>query len=167
MPCALAATDPRQWSQLREIATSPQDRSKRLRGGRLVFIAANCYCGSMLAQRIRRFVVLSLAVALAAGIATRVVPATSLSAKAADMQAMSMDKADAPVPGKCGGCGDDDKGLMPATCSVFCSPAVALPLLAVALDAVPVASLWPARGAVMSGRSGPPDPYPPRPTILS
>lgn len=138
----------------------------------LVFSCTYCYCPIMLA-RIRRPIALLLALALAMGLATHSVPAANSDGKAVGMTAgMSMDAAmdmptDKPMPGKCNGCAGDEKAMMPPACSAFCGSVVALPLVPVDLNTVPVATVWPAAGTVGTGHTGPPDPYPPKPVVLS
>jgi len=128
---------------------------------------------AMLAEKIRHLFVRTLALALAVGLVTHSMPPYDLAAKAADMtvamtDAMSMDTAtDMPMQGKCDGCSGDENGLMPAACSAFCGSVIALPSPPVLLDATPIATLLPPAGTVATGHTGPPDPYPPRPTSMS
>lgn len=88
---------------------------------------------------------------------------------AADMGAEMLTAAtagDMPSPDGCDGCGGGD-GLLAAGCFAACSGSVAvLPSFA----PIRAASVQPAAPiAVRSslGRHGPPDPYPPRPSVLS
>jgi len=74
---------------------------------------------------------------------------------------------DMPMPGKCNGCAGDEKGATPAACSAFCGTVIAVPLVTVVFDAVPAETLNPTVAPDAIGRAEPPDPYPPRPTILS
>jgi hypothetical protein len=74
---------------------------------------------------------------------------------------------DMPMPGKCNGCAADEKGVAPAVCSAFCGAVIALPSVAVVLFAVPAETLKPTTGPDVISHADPPDPYPPRPIILS
>lgn len=127
----------------------------------------------MSAKKIRRPVALLLALALAMGLATHSIPAANSDGKAAGMTAgMSMDAAmdmpaDKPAPGKCNGCAGDEKGMMPPACSAFCGNVVALPLVPADFNTVSIATMWPAAGTFGTGHTGPPDPYPPKPIVLS
>jgi hypothetical protein len=71
------------------------------------------------------------------------------------------------MSGKCDGCAGDEKGVGPAACSAFCSAAIAMPSMAVIFDTAFIDTLGPAAEPIVTGRADPPDPYPPRPTILS
>ena len=70
------------------------------------------------------------------------------------------------MPGKCNGCAGDEKGLM-AACSAFCSGVIAMPSASLMVYSVLVERLSPTTTPDLIGRSDPPDPYPPRPTVLS
>ena len=109
-----------------------------------------------------------MALALGLGFLTHSVPGGTSVAKAADMPAsMSMDMAaDVPMTGYCNGCAGDEKGLMPTACYVFCG-SVGSSLLPVLFEAVPPATLVPLKGVIGAGYISPPDPYPPRPIVLS
>ena len=111
----------------------------------------------------RRLSALLLTLALAVGFAVHGVQAAHMSAK---MAAASMAAAtpDTPMPDGCGGCDDDGKA--PAVCSAVCAGVVAvLPVLVTvrALDIAPRYSPVTDGGA---GLRGPPDPFPPRPSVL-
>ena len=121
----------------------------------------------MLAEKIRRLFALLLAPVLVVGLVTHSVPVGNLGMKATEMPtAMSMNAA-TDMPSKCDGCAGDEKSIMPAACSAFCGSVVASPLMPAVFDAVPIATLWPPVGTVATGLTGPPDPYPPRPVVLS
>jgi hypothetical protein len=125
--------------------------------------------------RIRRPIALVLALTLSVGLATHSVPAGNLDTTATGMTAgMSMDVAmdmpmemDMPAPGKCSGCAGDEKGMMPSACAAFCGSVAALPSMPAAFDTVPAATMWPAAGTLWASHTGPPDPYPPKPVVLS
>lgn len=141
-------------------------RSVAARGIALAMRSANCYCHPMLFKKIRQVSALLLALALAIGLLTHDaggpgMPLASTMAAASDM----LMPGDVPMSGKCGGCVGDERG-MPAACSAFCGTVVALPAVAVVLESVPVDTLGPAAGQVATGYAVPPDPYPPRSTIL-
>ena len=122
----------------------------------------------MLAEKIRRIFVVSLALAIAAGLVAHFVPGANLGTKAADMAAaMSMDKAaDTSMPGKCDGCGDDQKAMAPAACSAYCGSVVALAVTVIPVDLVPAEILGHFAARIGASHTIPPDPHPPRPTIL-
>jgi len=124
--------------------------------------------------KIRRIPALMLALALAGGLVVHgfagpemalksTIAAKSTMASAGDVP-MSTDM---PMPGKCNGCAGDEKGVASAACSAFCVTLIALPSVAAVLDVVPAEALDPAVESHATGHADPPDPYPPRPTILS
>jgi hypothetical protein len=125
----------------------------------------------MLAEKVRRILVRTLVLALAGGLVAHSMPTSIAGSKApATAVAMSMDMpTDMPVhgKGKCDGCAGNEKGLMPTACSAFCASVVTLPQGPIVLAADPIGKLLPAAGTVMTGCTGPPDPYPPRPSVLS
>jgi hypothetical protein len=116
----------------------------------------------MLLAKLRGWVHLLLAVALVTGVVTQGVHAADMSAK------MAVANSGMPMPDSCGGCcGDDSSCASSGVCSVACGHIPALPVAGVRLHPVPLHSGEP--GAVLTrvGWSAPPDPYPPRPTIMS
>ena len=110
-----------------------------------------------------------MALALGLGFLTHSVPGGTSVAKAADMTAsMSMDMAaDVPMTGYCSGCAGDEKGLMPTACYVFCGSVVGSSPLPALLGAVPLSTLLPREAVVGARYTGPPEPYPPSPIVLS
>ncbi|MGH6701841.1 MAG: hypothetical protein ACRECG_00295 [Bradyrhizobium sp.] len=74
---------------------------------------------------------------------------------------------DLPMPGGCSGCSGDDQGMSMACFAVCGSVAVAILPVAPAIAAVGLVSPSTPPVAAIAGHHGPPDPYPPRPTILS
>jgi hypothetical protein len=116
----------------------------------------------MLLDRIRRISILSAALVLAAGLVAHGFAGQEMVVKSAMTAAGDM-----PMPGKCDGCAGDEKGVAPAACSAFCGAVIAVPSVADVSDAVPSDTLGPSAGATVTGHADPPDPYPPRPTILS
>ncbi len=123
----------------------------------------------MLAEKMRRLFVMFLALALTAGLVAHSVPTPNLGGHSAPMMmALAMDAApDMPMPCKSDGCAGDEKGLMPAACAAFCNSVAASPVLPILFDAVPIATMWPPNGTALTGLTGPPDPYPPRPIRMS
>jgi hypothetical protein len=124
--------------------------------------------------KIRRIPALLLALALAGGLVVHgfagpemalnsTITAKSIVAASGDMP-MSTDM---PMPGKCNGCAGDEKGVAPSACSAFCATVISLPSVALVLDVVPAETLDPATALHSTGHADPPDPYPPRPSILS
>jgi hypothetical protein len=124
---------------------------------------------TMSAKMMRRPLAVLLALALSLGLVTHSVPGGASAAKAADMTTgMSMDTStDMPMTGDCSGCAGDEKGLMPTACFVFCGSIVGSSVLPARLDAVPLATLLPRDAVIGTGYIGPPDPYPPKPIVLS
>jgi hypothetical protein len=123
----------------------------------------------MSATKMRRPLAVFLALALSLGLVTHSVPGGTSAAEAADMTAsMSMDMpTDMPMTGDCSGCAGDEKGLMPTACFVFCGSIVGSYALPARLDAVLLATLLPRDAVIGTGFVGPPDPYPPKPIVLS
>jgi hypothetical protein len=70
------------------------------------------------------------------------------------------------MPSKCDGCAGDEKGMAPAFCSAFCGTVIAVPTVVV-LSVVPTEVLAPPVEQIATGHGDPPDPYPPRPIVLS
>lgn len=114
---------------------------------------------------VRRLSALFLALALLAGPVVQVVWASDMAAKmtvvaADDMSNMAM-------PSGCHGCGGDDQA-MPTPCFAICGGGVfaimpAAPALAMAVSVSPLGTPV----VSIAGYHGPPDPYPPRSTLLS
>jgi len=122
----------------------------------------------MLAEKIRRIFVVSLALAIAAGLVAHFVPGANLGSKSADIAAaMSIYKAAyTSMPGNCDGCGYDQKAMAPAACSAYCGSVVALAVTAITVDLVPAEILGHFAARIGASHTIPPDPHPPRPTIL-
>ncbi len=115
--------------------------------------------------KIRRPLTLSLVLAVAVGLATHTVRAGAM--PPAVMTDMTADMPDMPMPQKCDGCIGDETGLMPSACSAFCGSVMVLPLVPALFDAVSLGTLVPLPETIGTGHTGPPDPYPPRPTRMS
>lgn len=120
----------------------------------------------MVLEKFRRLFVLLLALTLAAGLVTHSAHADYLGVKTAAMASNAM-TTDMPMPGKCDGCAGNENTLMPMACAAFCSSVAMMPVMTVAVTAVPVGTLLPPAGIVATGHISPPDPYPPRPIVLS
>jgi len=107
----------------------------------------------------RRFFVLVLSVALATGLVVRSVQAGVMGASATAMHN------EMPMSGKCDGCAGGE--MTPAACSVFCAGMVALAPIALSFDPVPGDVVVLSSGPFAADHCFPPDPYPPRPSVLS
>lgn len=144
-------------------------RSHRPRGPTaLAMASANCYSAGMSFAKIRRMSAVLMVLVLAAGLATHGLAGPDTIAKSNITAARDMPmSSDMPMQGKCDGCAGDEKGVAPAACSAFCSAVIAVPMVAVVLYGVPAEVLTPVAGPDAIGRADPPDPYPPRPSILS
>jgi hypothetical protein len=124
----------------------------------------------MFVENIRRISAVLMALVLAIGLATHGFGAPDMMVKSNMIAASDMPiSSDMPMQGKgkCNGCAGDEKGVAPAGCSAFCGAVVISPSVMAVLNAVPAETLSPIAEAGMSGNAYPPDPYPPRPTILS
>jgi hypothetical protein len=129
---------------------------------------SNCYAARMRFEIARRLFVIVLSVALATGLATRASQAIAMDVKTA-VAAGATSTLDAPMPmsGKCIGCAGSEKAMASAVCSAFCGGAMASLSVVVAFSPVCVDTVEPSIAAVATGHAFPPDPYPPRPAILS
>ena len=114
----------------------------------------------------RRVLVIVLSVALATGVAVRSVQALAMDVAAPAATAAATPDTDMPMSGKCSGCAGDEKA-MAAACSALCSGAVAVLPPVVAFGPVSVETLGPSATPTATGHAFPPDPYPPRPIVLS
>ncbi len=116
----------------------------------------------------RRLVVIVLSVALSAGLVLRSAQAIAMdtmeppaaAAAATPDTAMPM-----PMPDKCDGCAGHEKAM--GGCSASCANFFALLPAVVGFVSVPVETVGPCVEASATGHAFPPDPYPPRPSILS
>jgi hypothetical protein len=110
----------------------------------------------------RRLLVLLLSVALATGLTVRFVDAGTI-----EMTAMSA-AADMLMHGKCDGCAGNEKAMAPTACSTYCAGLTALPaIVGAAIDLLADNSVRLAVERAATGHAFPPDPYPPRPIVLS
>jgi hypothetical protein len=130
--------------------------------------SANCYCDRMLSEKTRRMSTYLAAVVLAVGLVAHGFAGPDMVIKSVVTAAADMPmSSEMPMSGKCDGCAGDEKGVAPAACSAFCSAVIAVPSVAAVFDAVPIGTLVPSAGAIGTGHADPPEPYPPRPSILS
>jgi hypothetical protein len=114
----------------------------------------------------RRVFVIVLSIALATGAAVRSAQAIAMDATAPAETAAATTDTDIPMSGKCDGCAGDEKA-MAAACSAVCSGAVAVLPVVVAFGVVCVETVDFSAVRPATGYSFPPDPYPPRPIVLS
>jgi hypothetical protein len=115
-----------------------------------------------MSEMLRRLSAVLLAVALAVAGLTHGIRAPDMGLNMAMAAASEM-----PVPDQCDGCGNDQKGMTSAACSAHCASAVALPLISLVFDRMPAATVAPVPEPSATGHADPPDPYPPRPAVLS
>jgi hypothetical protein len=114
----------------------------------------------------RRLVVIVLSVALSAVLVLRSAQAISMDIMAPPAAAAAATPhTGMPMPGKCDGCADDEKAM--AACSAFCANVFALLPAVVRIVSAPVETVGPCVEAPATGHAFPPDPYPPRPIVLS
>jgi hypothetical protein len=114
-------------------------------------------------SKLRRLVHLLVVLVVAAGLAARSAEPADFGAKANMAASSTM-----PMSGMCDGCGDGNDGCTSAgVCSVTCGSVFVLPaahagvgLPIAALGDIPAYLAW-------IGWTKPPDPYPPRPSIVS
>ena len=112
----------------------------------------------------RRIAAILVTLALVFGPAVAAVNASSMATKTAVAAASNMHS-----PGTCSGCGASKATMSGGVCSIaFCSGFTAFPVaIHAGLDWVLANTLVPYDARHMTGRAVPPNPYPPRPTILS
>jgi hypothetical protein len=129
----------------------------------MTFVAR--YCAAMSFGKIRRISAALMAIVLAIGLSTHGLGGPNMINNSA-MALMSDMPMSGDMPGKCDGCAGDEKGLAPAFCSAFCGTVMPSPVMTV-LYVVPAEILTPTSERIVVGRAEPPDPYPPRPIVLS
>lgn len=106
--------------------------------------------------RFRRLCALALIVAFGLGVGLQGMLGANMAAQVTGM-AMSSDE----QPAGCGAC-DDHEGIAPSDCYQMCVGFVAV-VPAEALAAMTIMTMIPlGRGVAVAGRTGPPEPYPPR-----
>jgi len=111
----------------------------------------------------RRLLASMLIATLAAGLVAQGAGAAGMDVKAAIIAAHD----DMPMSGKCDGCAGNDKAMMPGACFTMCNNMVALPTISIAWAAVPAEDVSVAIVSSTKSHTGPPEPYPPRPIVLS
>lgn len=113
----------------------------------------------LMVRALRHICAALLVLAFALGSATQAVQATDMAGKL--VAASSSDK---PMPDGCKACGDDDMSKM--ACAVVCAvPAGVLPSMAAVAD-LPAAVATCVQDEFGVGRTSPPDPFPPKPSLL-
>jgi hypothetical protein len=112
-------------------------------------------------ERLRRIMTVLLALTFVIGL----VPHGLRGADAGVKMVMAA-ATDMPMSGKCDGCGDDHKAMTSGACSAYCG-FVALPLIGTAFEPVLAEVFTGIAGTPPAGHTVPPDPYPPRPAVLS
>jgi hypothetical protein len=134
-------------------------------GDPLAFAAVDRYFEFM-PERFRRIVAVVLALTFVVGLVPSGVRAADAGVKMVLAAATEM-----PTSGKCdgccNGCGDDHQAMTSGACSASCGNFVALPSMAIAFEAAPGETTWHLAGPSRAGHTVPPDPYPPKPAVLS
>jgi hypothetical protein len=117
-------------------------------------------------DKIRRISVLLMALVLAVGLATRGIVCSDAMVKS-DMTLANDMPISGDMQGKCGSCSGHEKGVTPAACAALCGAIMSAPSTSPVLYAVPVEKVVATAARHAVGHADPPDPYPPRSTILS
>jgi hypothetical protein len=129
----------------------------------LAFHVTNRYFYEMLFDMVRRISAILLTLSLAFGPGALSVHASSMGAKMAAVASSATHS-----PSKCDDCGAAKAGMSGGTCAVNCSGLTAFFSADEALfDWLPVNTRKPYGARHGNGHTAPPEPYPPRPTILS
>jgi hypothetical protein len=115
-----------------------------------------------MSRTFRRAVTVVLALTFVVGLVPH-----GLRAAHAGVQVVMTAVSDTPMSGKCDGWGDDHKAMTSAACSAFCAGFVALPSIEAMLELPSVEAFDGFAGPLLAGHTIPPDPYPPRPAVLS
>lgn len=126
----------------------------------LAFAPTNRYFEPM-SDKVRRISALLLALTLAVGLVTHGVRAGDMGAKMTVATASDM------ASGKCDGCGSGDDSMAAAACSAYCSGVTVTQMAAVVVDTPAVDIRGTAAAPAVKGHGDPPEPYPPRPAVLS
>lgn len=113
----------------------------------------------------RRLAVIVLSVALSAGLVLRSAQAIAMDIMASPAAAAATADTAMPMPGKCDGCAGDEKAM--AACSAFCANVFALLPTVIGFVSVPIETVGPGVEASATGYAFPPDPYPPKPFVLT
>jgi hypothetical protein len=116
-----------------------------------------------MSQKVRRVVALLLALTFIASLMPH-----GLRAATADVKIVMVAATDMPMSsGKCDGCGDHQMAMTAAACSAYCNSFVALPSTETLLEPPSIETVRDAPALICVGHTIPPDPYPPRPAVLS
>ena len=115
-----------------------------------------------MSEKLRRISAILIALALGVGLLAHGVGASNMGVKMALAAANDM-----PATDKCDGCGSGDDGMSLGACSAYCSTFTALPSAAAVFDMLPMEIRGHTAVPIAMGWGIPPDPYPPKPTILS
>jgi hypothetical protein len=122
----------------------------------------------MLSRRIGQLSALLAAFVLAVGLVAHGFASPQMAVKSAATAAAGMHMSgDMPMRGPCDGCAGDEQGAALGACAAFCGAVIAVPAVAAIFAALPIDTLGPSATPIVMGHADPPDPYPPRTTILS
>src|SRR6266511_2335652 len=124
----------------------------------------NCYSKSMRFEIARWLLVIALSVALSAELVLRSAQAIAMDIMTPPAAAAAVTP-DTPMPGKCDGCAGHEA--MAACSNFFCANVFALLPAAVGCVSAPAGTIGPCVELSASGHTAPPDPYPPKRSILS
>jgi hypothetical protein len=115
----------------------------------------------LMPDTLRRIVTVLLAL-------TFVVGAVPHGMRAADagVKMIMTDTSDMPMSGMCKGCDADQKAMNSAACSAFCGTFVALPLIGTAFELDSAEPFRAFAGPPVAGHNAPPDPHPPKSSVL-
>lgn len=133
----------------------------------LAIASAESYHSAMFRWRLRQLSALLMALVLAVGLVMHGLGGPMVVKFAPAVASHLPSSGGEPMQGKCKGCAGDEKGVAPTACSAFCSAVATLPAAYVDPYAAPVETLVPTAGPGVIGWTHPPDPYPPKSTILS
>ena len=126
-------------------------------------ISGCCYLAKM-RHVLRRLFILILSLSVVTGVSVQYAAAAAMGAKSTSMALVMTAE---PMSGDCSGCPAGDGKMSVGACVAYCSMVVAIlpPMASPSMSSkgwMPVA-----RMKAGAGKTVPPDPYPPRPTILS
>jgi hypothetical protein len=123
----------------------------------------------MTLRRIRQIAALLMSTVLAVGLTTHGIGLPDMAVTSSVNAALTDTSmpVNVPMPGKCKGCIGEGKGIALAACSAFCGAVMVLPAAPAILLAGPAETLNPVSGPDGISHIDPPEPYPPRTTVLS
>lgn len=130
----------------------------------LAFVPIKRYF-QIMSERFRRIATVFLTLTLVMGLMPHGLRAAGAGVQMVQM-AMSA-TGDMPVSGKCDGCGDDKTAMTSAACSAFCASFVALPAIETVFEHPSGDAFGGFDTPALAGHTLSPDPYPPRPAVLS